>query len=160
MTKGILNYTTTVEAAKTISEIQSVLQSHGARSILMTYAQNGEVEALAFEVDTLQSRVPIRLPVNVDAVVKILKRQRDNSPRLKYRTQTDDEILRMRQQAIRVAWRILKDWVEAQMALLETEMVKMEQIFLPYMETPNGQTVFERLQGQQFMQLPEGERRP
>ena len=36
-----------------------------------------------------------------------------------------------RQQAIRTSWRILKDWVEAQMALLETGMVTMDEIFLP-----------------------------
>ena len=38
-----------------------------------------------------------------------------------------------RQQAIRTSWRTLKDWVEAQMALLETGMVTMDEIFLPYM---------------------------
>ena len=48
-----------------------------------------------------------------------------------------------RAQAIRIAWRIVKDWVEAQMAILETEMVKMEQIFLPYIQTQQGQTLFE-----------------
>ena len=48
-----------------------------------------------------------------------------------------------RDQAERVAWRIVKDWVEAQMAILESEMVQLDQIFLPYMVNDNGQTVFE-----------------
>ena len=55
----------------------------------------------------------------------------------------------------RVAWRIIKDWVEAQMALLETEMVKIEQIFLPYIITKDGKTVYEIMAGLNF-QLPEG----
>lgn len=48
-----------------------------------------------------------------------------------------------REQAERVAWRIVKDWVEAQMAILESEMVQMDEIFLPYMLSSSGQTVFE-----------------
>ena len=58
-------------------------------------------------------------------------------------------------QAERVAWRILKDWVEAQMALLDIEMVRFEEIFLPYIETKDGRTVYERLEEKQF--LLEGE---
>lgn len=45
----------------------------------------------------------------------------------------------------------MKDWVEAQMALLDIEMVRFEEIFLPYIETDTGQTVYERLEKQQFM---------
>jgi len=69
---------------------------------------------------------------------------------------TTAETERLRAQAVRVAWRILKDWVAAQMAILETEMVKLEQIFLPYVETPDGRTVYERLAESRFLQLPPG----
>ena len=34
------------------------------------------------------------------------------------------------EQAYRVAWRNILDWVEAQMALLEIGMAKMEEVFL------------------------------
>ena len=37
-----------------------------------------------------------------------------------------------REQVYRTAWRIIKDWVEAQLALLETEMVHFEEVFMPY----------------------------
>ena len=46
-------------------------------------------------------------------------------------------------QALRVAWRIVFYWVDAQMAILETQMVKMEQVFLPYMVMRNGRTLFD-----------------
>jgi hypothetical protein len=36
-----------------------------------------------------------------------------------------------RDQAVRVSWRIIKDWVEAQMALVETQMVTTAQVFCP-----------------------------
>ena len=61
------------------------------------------------------------------------------------------------QQAVRIAWRIVKDWVRAQMAILETEMVKMEQIFLPYMITNNNQTLYESMVDRGFY-LTEGKK--
>ena len=47
------------------------------------------------------------------------------------------------EQAKRVAWRIVKDWVEAQLAIIETQMVKPEQVFLPYAITQTGETLYE-----------------
>ena len=46
---------------------------------------------------------------------------------------------------MRTAWRITKDWVEAQMAIVETKMVTLPQVFLPYAVTQNGQTVYEKI---------------
>ena len=47
--------------------------------------------------------------------------------------------------ARRVAWRITKDWVEAQMALLATKSVTLPQLFLPYAVTDDGSTLYERI---------------
>lgn len=55
-------------------------------------------------------------------------------------------------QARRTGWRIIKDWIDSQMALLEIEIVKFEEIFLPYMYDVNkNQTMFEKLQEKQFL---------
>ena len=54
-------------------------------------------------------------------------------------------------QAERVAWRILKDWIEAQMALLDIQMVKFEEVFMPYIVDKHGRTLFEKLEEQQFL---------
>lgn len=50
-----------------------------------------------------------------------------------------------------MAWRILKDWIEAQMTLLDIHMARFEEIFLPYIETQTGQTIYERLEEKQFL---------
>lgn len=55
-----------------------------------------------------------------------------------------------RDQAERVSWRIVKDWVEAQMAILESEMVQMDEIFLPYMLNGSGHTLFEAYRSNQL----------
>ena len=67
-----------------------------------------------------------------------------------------DRIKDTREQAERVAWRILKDWVEAQMALIDIEMARFEEVFLPYIQTNNGQTVYARLEEKQFLLGGEG----
>ena len=54
-------------------------------------------------------------------------------------------------QAERIAWRILQDWTMAQMAILETEMVAMDQVFLPYMVNSAGETVYELYQSRQLL---------
>ena len=141
----IANYSTTVDALKTVGEIQGILVAHGARSILMNYGKDGNIESLSFIVETPYGDMPIRLPINAKAVLKVLEEQRVPPRYANY------------QQAVRIAWRIVKDWVRAQMAILETEMVKMEQIFLPYMITKNNQTLYESMVDRGFY-LTEGKK--
>ena len=136
------NYTTTVDSFKTVSEIEYILMKHHAKSIMKNY--DGEsIIGLSFLIDTGVQQIPVRLPVKVDECLEVLKKEKRENPR--------KQIKDTRQQAERVAWRILKDWVEAQMALLDIEMVRFEEIFLPYIETNTGQTIYERLENKQFL---------
>ena len=139
---AILNYTTTVDAFKTVSEIEYILMKHKAKSI-MKNCEGESIVGLSFLIDTGSQQIPVRLPVKVDECLEVLKREKKNNSK--------SNIKATREQAERVAWRILKDWIEAQMALLDIEMVKFEEIFLPYIEISGGQTVFERLEKQQFL---------
>ena len=139
----IANYSTTVTAMKSIGEIQSILVAHGAKHILMDY-DNGEPIGLAFIAATSYGDMPFRLPANIDRVRAVLTKQR-------VRSHVDRDL------ASRVAWRILKDWVRAQMAILETEMVSIDQVFLPYMEVGDkGKTLYEVMLDH-HLQLPGGE---
>jgi len=142
MTK-IANYTTTVPALKSIGEIQGILVAHGAKHILMDYDQ-GEPMGIAFIAPTPHGDIPFRLPANIERVQAVLNKQR-------VRSQVSEEF------ATRVAWRILKDWVRAQMAILETEMVSIEQVFLPYMQVgEKGKTLYEVMLDHN-LQLPRGD---
>lgn len=143
---GLANYSTSVEAIKTIGEIQGILVGHGAKSILTNYSDDGTAESLSFIVRTPYGDMPIQLPVDVRAVLKVMEKDR-NIPR-HYCNHA---------QAVRVAWRIIKDWVRAQIAILETEMVRMEEIFLPYAIVKDGKTLFETLEEGKFKMLREGQ---
>ena len=137
---ALKNYTTTINANKTIGEIQEILSKHGATAIMTEYS-NGNVIALSFKVETPKGELGIRLPANIEAVQMVLKMQRRKNSQIKDTTE----------QATRVAWRIIKDWVDAQMAILETEMVKMEEIFLPYILNKNGQTLYRAFEKNQLL---------
>ncbi len=139
---AILNYTTTVDSFKTVSEIEYILMKHKAKSIMKNY-EGETITGLSFLIDTGIQQIPVKLPVKVDQCLEVLKKEKRENPR--------KQIKDTKEQAERVAWRILKDWIEAQMALLDIEMVRFEEIFLPYIEVPGGQTIYERLEEKQFL---------
>lgn len=124
----IMNYTTKVDVFSTLGEIQGQLVKHDAKKIMQDYDDDGHITALSFLIDTPNGPRGVKLPANVDAVRTVLTKQKVKCDR---------------DQAERVAWRIVKDWVAAQMAILESEMVQMDEIFLPYMLNDKGQTLFQ-----------------
>lgn len=46
---------------------------------------------------------------------------------------------------MRVSWRIVKDWVEAQMAIVEAQLAEVGEVFLPYAVTKKGNTLYKEL---------------
>lgn len=134
----LLNYTTTVAADKTAAEIIRKLAGAGASQILTDY-HGGRPTGLAFALQTPAGPRQYRLPVEVAAVEKVMRSHGSGVPN-RYQN---------RDQAERVAWRIMKDWVEAQLALIETHMVSVDQVFLPYMLI-DGSTVYDLYLTQQL----------
>jgi hypothetical protein len=78
---------------------------------------------IAFSLTTTTGPRVFVLPVSVPAVHKLLANQRAKNSRVDARPEQPE----------RVAWRILKDWVEAQLALIEADMATMDQVMLTYM---------------------------
>lgn len=141
----LLNYTTEIPAEKSVSQIQAKLAKAGAFQILQEYQRGtGELIGLSFRIQTEFGNLVFELPARIDAVEKILNKGRHHRYPVK------------REQATRVAWRILKDWVEAQLALIETGMVSVEQVFLPYAQTNTGETIYESIREKRFAGLLTG----
>lgn len=135
---AILNYTTSVSALTSIGQITALLVRKGARAITTEYAENGEVEAVSFIMTV--GGIPVRffLPANVAGVSSVmLKDQPWSYRRVGDKSQYESKI---RAQAVNVAWRILKDWVEAQMALVESGQAEPAQVFMPYATQQDGRT--------------------
>lgn len=137
----ILNYTTDVPAERSINQIQNMLTKKGARRIMTENDGEGNVIGFAFQIIGPDGMMSFKMPVNVEAVYKVLIKNKN------YRGWNDEARYKENNmaQAQRVAWRILKDWIEAQMAILETEMVTLDQVFLPYAVTRLGKTLYEEM---------------
>lgn len=129
---AILNYTTETDSAKTASQIHTLLVRGKADAIMNEYS-NGVLSSISFRMKTKHGIIHYKLPVNIRGV--LLAMQRDKKvPRSKCNME----------QAARVGWRIIKDWVEAQLAIIQAEMAEMSEVFLPYAVTSDGRTVYER----------------
>ena len=138
---AILNYTTTIESYKTVAEIEKILVKHKAKSIMKDY-QDESIVALSFLIDVGYNQIPIKLPAKIEECYMVLCNEKKNGTK---------NIKATKEQAERVAWRILKDWIEAQMALLDINMVKSEEVFMPYIVASNGRTLFEKFEERQFL---------
>lgn len=146
----LLNYTSEVDADKTIGEINKILSKMGASSVMTDY-NDGIVSALSFAIDRNGQKLGFRLPCDwkpvYDVMYKDKKAYEEHDKR--YAHQQSER----RMQAVRTSWRIVKDWIEAQMALIETNMAKTEQVFLPYLVVGKGETLYEQLSESQFKLL-------
>ena len=130
----LLNHTSTVAASRTVEQIQRILGEHGADAIMVRYTDR-KPSGVTFTITGPHGPRAFTLPVDVTGVFKALNSSRSIAPR--YRT---------REQAERTAWRIVKDWLEAQLALIEAQMATLEMVMLPYMHTdaPGAPTVWDR----------------
>jgi len=122
--KNLKNYTTTIKVEKTIMEIQTLLVAKGAQKIMTEY-ENGVAVGLTFLLNSPKGQIPVQLPARIEKVRKIVG------------------VERYAENADKIAWRNIKDWVDAQIALIETEMVTVHEVFLPYM-IMGEQTLFEK----------------
>ena len=146
---ALKNYTTTVSVSQTVSDIHKALADHGARKVMFDYDDAGHILAICFSIVTPDGERAVRLPGNAERVHMVLQRQKTD-PKRKDRSKIDASP----EQAERVAWGIGKDWLTAQLASLETEMVDVGQVFLPYFVGRNGQTLYDAYAAGQ-LRLPE-----
>lgn len=140
--RPILNYNTRVPAERTIAEIQRLLAKQGANAVMTEYGPEGEVAAVSFRLEHLGQQIYFRLPAKVDPIYVLVQRHGDRKTR------------RTREHAAAVAWRIVKQWIEAQLALVQCDQIDMVEAFLPFaQDQATGETVYQRLQRENFALL-------
>jgi hypothetical protein len=135
---AILNYTTSIASEKTASEIQKKLSVAGAEAVLSEYNADGIMCSMSFKIDNIF----FKLPINIDGVYNAIEKDRKIPTRLK-----------TYEQASRVAWRIIKDWIEAQVAIIQAGQAELVQVFLPYAQNHEGKTIYESIKDSGFKQI-------
>lgn len=132
---AIKNYTTEVDVYKSLGEIQAALASHGARKIMVDYDAVGQPIGVMFAIETLNGPRGFCLPANVDGVRAVFDQQK---------------VKAKPGQAERTAWRNIRDWIMAQMAIIEAGQVQLEEVFLPYLTDNRGKTLYQLYRGGQL----------
>lgn len=137
---GLKCYTTKVPADQSASEIQKMLSIRGATGILLEYEQGtGRIDRIAFKMRMGEQEIGFRLPLRWRQVKNALIEDRtiENSYRARAAREED--------YCYRVAWRILREWVDAQMAMVDLRMVQVQEVFLPYAIMRDDKTLFENM---------------
>jgi hypothetical protein len=129
----LMNYTTEVAVDKTVGEITSILVRAGARSIQTDFNYDGHISGMSFVVKTNFGNRAFHVPVQSERVQKVLQREVEGM-----RTHTSKAMLTSPEHAERVAWRILKDWLEAQMTLVTLQLIGLDQAMLGFMVVRQG----------------------
>lgn len=132
---AIKNYTTTIDVYKSLGEIQGALASHGARKIMVDYDGAGNPTGVTFGIETPDGNRAFCLPANVAGVRAVFAQQK---------------VKDTAGQAERTAWRNVRDWIMAQMAIIEAGQVQMDEVFLPYLTDGKGRTLYQIYQGGQL----------
>jgi hypothetical protein len=145
----LLNYTTTVPVDRTVAEVQAMLGRAGAATVATAY-EDGQVAGVSFVLRTPVGDHGYVLPVLVAPVRKVLAEQ---SRQGKLGAGAGGKLTRAAMlteaHAARVAWRIAKDWLEAQLALVAAGLASLDQVMLPYEVMSTGRTVYEEVRAQE-----------
>lgn len=145
---AIKNYTSTVPMVNAIARIEHRLAQAGATDINKTY-EGGKPTGMIFRIIVENQPVTFKLPAKVDRVLNHLKMLRKKPP-------TKTQLESLKAQADRTAWKILNDWIDIQVSMIELEQAEPMEIFMPYLYDPQSkQTLFEKAKENQFRQLTE-----
>jgi hypothetical protein len=141
----IKNYTSRAPAMQSVAKVQEALIAHGAVGIQTMYDADKRISALQFALPFKDGKnMAFALPCEWRRFQQVLKNQRVSR-------WNDDEY------AYRVAWANIRDWVASQMALYETQMVDMPQIFLPFAVGQGGKTLYDHIQTNPGFLLGDGQ---
>lgn len=152
MAKPPLNYTTTITARRTIGECQDMLGETGAAAVAVLYEKR-EPSGLSFRLATASGSQDFALPVNIDGIAHLLC----NATYPASVKGKDLDRYVTREHAVRVGWRVVRDWLEAQLAFVAAEMVTLDEVMLPYLQVGDGVTLYRALQSNRLALTAGGE---
>lgn len=143
---NLKNYTSTVSVINSINKIEHRLAQAGASLISKVYDKDRPIGML-FQLMINGNPITYRLPAKTEKVFDYMKLQRKKPPT---RVQLDA----IKQQADCTAWKILSDWVDIQVSLIELDQAQPTEIFLPYtFDHKSSMTFYERLKENNFKLL-------
>ena len=145
--------TTKISSDTSASAITKCLVAAGARSINTDYDNDSRIVGITWLMHVDGSQVVFRMPVKVKHIQTVLLKEVQATRR--WTDESKRGIIReeVRDKAERIAWRQLFRWVEAQMAMIDTGMAEMSEVFFPYVEAAPGRTIYQLARESRFKML-------
>ncbi len=138
---NIKNYTSTIDASRSMAKIEELLVEIGATNINKQYAEKvcTGITFLLFD-QQLQKTLPFHLKAQVQKCFTILwqdvKRHRP------------DTRATLQAQANKTAWKILSDWTGIQCSMILLGQAKPLQMFLPFIyDVKTNETLIDKVSG-------------
>lgn len=137
---AIKNQFTEVDYWRTIGEIQALLMKYGATHVNLKNSGKGP-DAIVFTMELDSRPINFLLDCDIEGIKAALKEAKYGKL---------DGAKDPNEKALRVGWRIVKDWIGAQMAFIEARRAKDQTrslitAFLPYAVDLHGKTLADKL---------------
>lgn len=136
---NIKNYTSNIDAPRSMARIEELLVEIGASNINKQYTDKvcSGITFLLFD-ELLHQTMAFHLKAQVEECFTVLwsevKRPQSNTKFV------------LQQQATRTAWKILSDWTEIQCSMILLKQAKPLQMFLPFIyDTKTRETLFDKV---------------
>lgn len=155
------NYTSEVPVSQTIYRIEQVLIKCGVSGIMKEYTgTNGEISAITFQIEAPAGKITIRLPADKDRALDALWLDYVDGDKLNakgdavdyYGSRKKKRRSDFAEQSARTAWKIVQDWIEVQMSMIQMKQADTLQVFLPYV-FDGRRTYYQMLQESNFKGL-------
>ena len=118
----IKNYTTSIDSDRSILEIERLLQKFGATAVMKEFLSDGRITSLAFKI----GEKAYKLPANIEGIYEVMFGATRHSTK-------KDAMKRREEQAYRTAWRVIRDWIHAQLSMIASGQAQPDEIMLPFM---------------------------
>ena len=143
---NLKNYTSTVPMTNSISKIEHKLAQAGATHIAKSYNKERPV-GMIFQIPINGNPMTFKLPAKTERVLDFMVRQRARPPK---KTQLEA----IRKQADRTGWKILSDWIDIQVSIIQLDQAEPIEVFLPYLyDGKKDRTLFDKLKESDFKLL-------
>jgi hypothetical protein len=115
------DYTTIISADQSILEIERMLVSCGASHIMKEYSGDGKILLISFRLNGIAFKIPSNWSGVYNKLYGMMKR-----------CSARDAMANREAQAYRVAWRIVRDYIFAQLSMVMSEQAIPEQLMFGY----------------------------
>jgi hypothetical protein len=132
------NYTSEVPVSTTLHRIEQVLIRCGVTGIMKEYGIGGKITAVTFRLESPEGgKQMVRLPANTEQAQETLWRDYMGDDlmddgKVKWGSRKRRSKASFLDQAERTAWKIVQDWVEVQMSMVQVGQAEAFEVFLPY----------------------------